>query len=306
MSLSRKQRTCAFWIICGLLFSICPLFSLPCNAASDNESIERLIEQLGNTNFKDREAATKKLRKIGKPALPVLRKARASDDLEIRRRVDELIAAIDTGAAPLLRLGARLELNYKLPGRPVKSAHLEGTVSHDEDLIHLRDFDHLEQLSLSRSRITNAGLAHIENFTNLTGLDLGETSVTDLVKLRNLKNLTDLHLNSTKISDASLVHLEGLSKLKCLVLSRTKITGVGLKHIKDCKKMRSLHLESATNFTDEGLAYLEGMTILSVLDLTNTKITDVGLKHLKDLHNLTALVLRHKDYRCGASPFTRT
>lgn len=58
--------------------------------------IDRLIEQLGNSQFKKRKAATKALAIIGKPALGALRKtATTTGDAEIRRRSENLVRTIE-------------------------------------------------------------------------------------------------------------------------------------------------------------------------------------------------------------------
>jgi len=65
-------------------------------AEAANAKIDRLIEQLGDDHFAMREAASRKLDALGKPALPALRKAAASSaDLEIRRRATQVVRAIN-------------------------------------------------------------------------------------------------------------------------------------------------------------------------------------------------------------------
>jgi hypothetical protein len=57
--------------------------------------VARLIEQLGHAEFRKREEASKELEAIGEPAFEALRKAAASsDDVEIRRRAEQIIGAI--------------------------------------------------------------------------------------------------------------------------------------------------------------------------------------------------------------------
>src|SRR6516162_6689079 len=50
----------------------------------DAARIERLVRQLGSAKFEEREAATKALDAAGEIALPALKKALQSDDLELR------------------------------------------------------------------------------------------------------------------------------------------------------------------------------------------------------------------------------
>jgi hypothetical protein len=69
----------------------------------DGKGIERLVKQLGSDEFKEREAASSALRKVGKAALNALLKAaKGSDDLEVRTRAARLILAIrDDLARPI-------------------------------------------------------------------------------------------------------------------------------------------------------------------------------------------------------------
>ncbi len=62
------------------------------------------------------------------------------------------------------------------------------------------------RLHLEKTKVTDAGLAH----------------------LKPLANLEYLNLYSTEISDAGLAHLESLSKLKSLYLWQTKVTDAGV------------------------------------------------------------------------------
>src|SRR5262249_5517618 len=74
--------------------------------------VERLIRQLGSEDFARREAASKRLQAIGEPALPALRKAMGSEDLEVRHRARGIVTAIENRLyGPQLRLTG----HYPLP-----------------------------------------------------------------------------------------------------------------------------------------------------------------------------------------------
>jgi hypothetical protein len=76
-------------ILFALLITMPPLHR-PAGSAAD---IDRLIGQLGSEVFAEREAASTALEQLGEAALEPLRKAReASDDAEIRRRAERLLA----------------------------------------------------------------------------------------------------------------------------------------------------------------------------------------------------------------------
>jgi hypothetical protein len=58
------------------------------------EQIAKLIEQLGNSDFEVRESANRQLREM-EEALPALRRAAQSSDLEVRRRAKEVVAVLE-------------------------------------------------------------------------------------------------------------------------------------------------------------------------------------------------------------------
>ncbi len=77
-------------------------------------SIDRLIAQLGSSEFADREKAMESLAAIGGRALEALRKAAASDDLEIRRRAEELIRRIERREeSARLLAGKKIRLSFQ-------------------------------------------------------------------------------------------------------------------------------------------------------------------------------------------------
>jgi hypothetical protein len=64
-------------------------------------------------------------------------------------------------------------------------------------------------LTLTDTRITNAGLAHLERLSSLRYLSLQDTSVTDagLAHLEGLPNLQEVDLDGTKVTDAGVTEL---------------------------------------------------------------------------------------------------
>ena len=92
--------------------------------------------------------------------------------------------------------------------------------------------ERLEALNLSRTRVTDAGLAALplSRFTRLTDLALSQTKIGDLgfqqiAQCRSLKRLT---LIGTHLDDTALRHLAQLQGLKQLILDSTDITDAGL------------------------------------------------------------------------------
>jgi hypothetical protein len=73
---------------------------------ADRAEVERLVGNLGNRRFATRESATTRLLLIGDPALPFLKKAAQSTDLEMARRADrirrEILAAAEARRKEIL------------------------------------------------------------------------------------------------------------------------------------------------------------------------------------------------------------
>jgi len=83
---------------------------LPAQEPEASKSIAQLIEQLGDKEFKVREAAAKAIEALGPEALPALRKAKDHADLEVRRRIKEWIPKFEMEA---LAAPKRVNLDLK-------------------------------------------------------------------------------------------------------------------------------------------------------------------------------------------------
>jgi hypothetical protein len=88
--------------------------------------------------------------------------------------------------------------------------------------------------------------------TKLETLSLGGTKVTDagLEHLQGLANLATLNLeNNRGVSDSGLVHLKGLTKLRTLNLGGTKVTDAGVGDLqKALPKVKIIHRPSSLAF----------------------------------------------------------
>jgi uncharacterized protein (TIGR03067 family) len=82
----------------SLLACLIFLLALPTQAEpSAPGEVDRLIRQLGSPNFREREAASERLRALGEAAVDALREAAENNpDAEIRLRADGLLAALGT------------------------------------------------------------------------------------------------------------------------------------------------------------------------------------------------------------------
>jgi hypothetical protein len=98
---------------------------------------------------------------------------------------------------------------------------------------------------VARDQATDDKVAAVSAIKDqLAHLDLSRTSVTDsgLAVIKGLPRLTKLDLHSTKITDAALKNLAGLSNLTYLNLYDTAVTDAGLPEIAKLKGLRSVYL----------------------------------------------------------------
>ena len=89
--------------------------------------------------------------------------------------------------------------------------------------------ENLTLLDLSRTRVTDAGLAALTKMPGLRRLQLQETNVTDagLLSIKMLPRLEVLNLYDTHVTDGGLAALAPLPKLRRLYVWRTAVTAAG-------------------------------------------------------------------------------
>lgn len=90
-------------------------------------------------------------------------------------------------------------------------------------------------LNLSRTEITDRGLARLAKYPQLRRLNLSRTKVGDagLQHLASLERLEYLNLYDTQVTDAGLRHLRGLANLRKLYLWQSKVTGAGAAQLRE-------------------------------------------------------------------------
>lgn len=91
----------------------------------------------------------------------------------------------------------------------------------------------LAHLDLSRTVVTDSGLAPLKGLPRLTRLDLHSTQVTDagVKHLADLPNLTYLNLYDTQVSDAAIADLAKLKSLRSVYLWQSQVTEKGAQEL---------------------------------------------------------------------------
>jgi serine/threonine protein kinase/Leucine-rich repeat (LRR) protein len=225
---------------------------------------------------------------------------------------------------------------------------IEHTRVGDAGLAKLRDLKEMLSVNLGRTQVTDDGLAIVGEWRRLqVGLILTQTAITDkgLSHLKNLSELRQLDLSETKITDAGLPHLQNLKALQTLDVRKTKVTPAGIQalaaalpqcrieydggviepkapadpdrkaaeyvisvggmvHVndqdryikavaelpKDPFRLTCVLLENK-QVTDAGLAVFKDCKNLTQIHVSNTAMSDVGLANFKGCTNLNLITL---------------
>ena len=199
------------------------------------------------------------------------------------RRVAEWVLSL--GGSVRVKGGDReIKATAELPkGRfALSDLSLQKTPVTDDDLARLRGAE-VAKLDLGETKVTGAGLVHLQDLKGLKNVSLHYAAITDagLPYLANIETLEHVWLGATKVTDAGLPRFRDFKALTGLGLSGTQITNAGLMHLKDLKGLRRLWL-GFLPVTDAGLAHLKDLKNLTELDLTKTQVTAKGVQELHD------------------------
>lgn len=172
----------------------------------------------------------------------------------------------------------------------------------------MAELDAKLKLVTQKQRVDISGIREIINLdplselSDLTWLDISETSIEDLSPVRNLNKLKVLRANSTLIDDLSalkynitleelevanttvddLAVLASLRNLEKLNLANTQVNRI--TSLKNCPHLTALNL-SGTYIANIGV--LQDLPLLKNLDVSQTSVRDLGpLSNLKDLYSV--------------------
>ncbi len=165
--------------------------------------------------------------------------------------------------------------------------------------------DRIQSLDLRNTKVTDEGLHHLEELSQLLYLTLGNfdyrylpsrtisiSPITDagLAHLKGLTQLIKLDVSGVPITDAGIGALADLPHLSLLTLNRTKVKGSGLARLKSLPTLSVLYLDG-TELTDEGLGSLAGAVDLQMLSVSHVPLTSKSLQALQGLPRLNQLDL---------------
>lgn len=218
-----------------------------------------------------------------------------------KSRAEKLCQGLDNftidGVGHLLIHPARmLEMISRVPS--VTDLRLASSRLTDEELAPLANMYQLKTLVLPEIT-SDQGLRHVAGLRNLNllfhhstyhGIEEGKISDAGLVHLSELSNLQSLTLWS-EIEHDGLRHLQKLKQLRVLVLSSASDNA--LEHLPAFPMLEDASLNGRM-LTDAGVTYLSRLKSLKKLDLYATSVGDEGIATLAKNHpNLIELDLWH-------------
>ena len=196
----------------------------------DSEDAKRELDkrvEVLRTELRHEQTALETAKKVLAGEIKSLRSGHLSLESKQQqlRDVNEALAAI-AGALGTVRRqgdGSSAVAFFESDDSPEKALNLLGRI------------DNVQALNLSRTRITDGGLAEIEQLAGLRSLDLSFTKITDegIATIAKMPQLTTLLLNDTMITEASLPLLEKLINLKTLNLSHNRINAAAVTQLRE-------------------------------------------------------------------------
>lgn len=146
------------------------------------------------------------------------------------------------GDASLAVIGGMKQLQELQIGPTLKPAAPAGIKVTDSGLVHLADLTELTQLRIRGSEISDAGLKFLQAMRNLRKLDLAESRITGQGFAEIPVTVEALDLGKCPLENSHLARLIHLSRLGDLTLAATPITDEGVVHLASLKSVRRFEL----------------------------------------------------------------
>jgi hypothetical protein len=215
--------------------------------------------------------------------------------------VTTVLLVAPVSAAWIDDLGGRVEIG---PAGEITVVNLRASWVSDGDLLELARLSQLQRLDLSRTRISDQGLAYLKTAANLREVNLSYAEkIGDPAHavIKHWKNLRKLNLRGTVIADETAASAASLPELEVLDIADTIVGDVGIEALTTAPKLKELSIGNI-RMSEVGFQSLRQLTTLSHLDLSGRRhqgpanITQRGIEAIASLHQLRVLQLGHNRF----------
>ena len=236
-------------------------------------------------NLKELKLASTEITATG--AIPVISKLTRLEEVDLAN-----LPVDDTAGAALLAMPNMRVL--RLDGTKITDAVMQGSRPGPAIVPSQR----LIELYVSKTKVTDAGLAILDATPKLEALGLGDLGVTDvtLARIVKLRALHTLVLSKAGASPRSLASLGVLTDLGRLYLDDTRADDDTLAAYTRLAELRALHL-AGTQISDASLPILRSFRGLDELTIGDTRLTKAvaDLEAWPQLRTLSMFGLQVRD-----------
>jgi internalin A len=195
-------------------------------------------------------------------------------------------------------------------GDQITGVNLRASWISDGDLLELAAMPQLERLDLSKTRISDQGLAYLKTAINLREVNLAYAErigdPTHAV-IKNWKKLRKLSLRGTVIADETAASAASLPELEMLDIADTIVGDIGVEALTLAPKLKQLSMGNI-RMSEVGFQSLRQFTTLSHLDLSGRRhqgpanISERGIEAIASLRQLRVLKLGHTKFPAKSFP----
>jgi hypothetical protein len=190
--------------------------------------------------------------------------------LPVAGRADEE-AAVKT----IVKLGGRVTVDDKQPGKPVVAVDLSRTYVPLRDDLGIGDVDPGEIRSVLRRIRELERRSRCGNMPDLFIMDANKVKEFKQALEQIVEDWKKRDRIKVKVTDAVVKELKPLKSLQWLNLADAYVTDAGLKEISHVPNLQSLNL-AGTEVTDAGLKQIKQLKNLQSLNLADTKVPTRG------------------------------
>lgn len=160
-------------------------------------------------------------------------------------------------------------------------------------LTRIKRFPNLEVIYLNGNQI-GSGLDQLRELKKLRRLHVTNLSQPKIAELKRLPNLEEVGFWKCPAVTLDLEELASLTRLNYLIFDHCEKFGDQLRSLPLLSSLKTLIVQSCTDFEDGDLANLQQCPALNFLDLVDCgPIGDEGLRNLSKLSALELLAVRH-------------